>query len=157
MTEKKDIFDRIMTLPVLRLFNGFYVKNKAVLLYLFFGGLTTVISISSFILIDSVLGINEHIANLCSWILAVLFAYVTNRVWVFASRAKGRGIIAEMGAFFLGRAATLGIEEVILLVFVTVMELNSTWVKIAAQFIVLVANYVLSKFIVFRSGNKNEK
>lgn len=150
MTDKKDIFDHIMLLPGLRVFNGFYVRNKSALLYIFFGGLTTLISVSSFILFDSVLGIHVRVANLLSWVLAVLFAYVTNRTWVFESKARGRGIITEMGSFFLGRAATLVIEDVIITVFIDKLGFNSTWVKIAAQFVVFVSNYLLSKFIVFK-------
>ena len=148
--EHEDIFDRIMALPGLRMFEGFYRKNKDVLLYIFFGGLTTIVSIGSFILADSVLEINELIANILSWICAVSFAYATNRVWVFHSQAKGREIFSEALSFFSGRLATLGIEEVLLLVFVTVLHLNAALIKTAAQFVVLVLNYFISKLLVFR-------
>lgn len=145
-----DIFDRIMTLPGLNKLNPFYKKHKSVLLYIFFGGLTTVVSVGSFIVFDKVLHLHELIANFLSWILAVAFAYVTNRTWVFESRAKGKAIAGEAASFVGGRLATLGIEEGILLVFVTWLHLSSTWVKIAAQFVVLVLNYLISKLFVFR-------
>ena len=107
MKKDKDIFDRIMELPVFRIFNGFYLRNKSVLLYLFFGGLTTFISIGVFAMFFEIINLNEAIANIIYWVCAVLFAYVTNRVWVFNSQAEGRQIIKEMASFFGGRLSTL--------------------------------------------------
>lgn len=147
---KPDIFDRLMKLPGLRLFENFYKKYKMVLLYIFFGGCTTVISIVSFAAFVG-LGINELIANVLSWIFAVLFAYVTNRTWVFDSKATGvESICKEASAFFGGRLLTLGMEEVLLLVFVTWLEFDSMIVKLIAQIVVLVSNYIISKWLVFR-------
>jgi putative flippase GtrA len=146
--DKPDIFDRMMTLPVLRLFEKFYQKHRGVLLYLFFGGLTTLISIVSFLLLDQVC--HELIANFLSWIFAVAFAYVTNRTWVFRSRTRGKALRQEMVTFVYGRLATLVMEEVILLVFVTWLDFDSTFVKVLAQIVVLVLNYIISKLLVFR-------
>ena len=150
MEKKKDIFDRIMSLPGLRKLYPFYSKYKSVLLYLFFGGLTTVVSVGSFIVFDSILGIHVLVSNLLSWVLAVAFAYVTNRIWVFDSKATGRQILVEAASFVGGRLLTLGIEEVILLVFVSILNFNSTLMKIIAQIVVLILNYVISKLFVFR-------
>ena len=147
---KEDIFDRLMRLPVLRIFEPFYKKHKEVLLYLLFGGLTTVVSIASFALFIA-LGLNELIANVISWILAVLFAYVTNRTWVFSSEAETKGaVIKEMASFFGGRLATFLVEEAILAVFITWLGFPAVWVKVAAQIVVIVLNYVVSKFFVFK-------
>lgn len=152
LPEPRDIFDRIMGLPGLRHFYGLYAKYKSVLLYIFFGGLTTVISIGSFALCNQWLMVNELIANVISWICAVSFAYVTNRVWVFRSSAKGaRQILSEALSFFSGRLVTLGIEEMMLLVFVTIARMNGMVIKVIAQFVVLVLNYFISKLVVFRS------
>ena len=80
----------------------------------------------------------------------MLFAYVTNRTWVFVDRAHGaRGIVAEIGRFVSGRIATLVLEEALLFVFITLLHLNSLAVKIVAQVAVIVANYVVSKCFVF--------
>lgn len=148
--EKFDFFDRIMQLPVLSIFNTFYKKHKSVLLYLFFGGCTTLVSIGTFILFDSYYQVNTLVANILSWFFAVAFAYVTNRIWVFASNTKGIFIFKEILSFFAGRLATLGLEELILLVFVTFLSFNSTIVKVAGQIIVLLLNYFISKFITFK-------
>jgi len=151
MSEKHDIFDRIIMLPGLRIFSGFYIRNKPILMYLFFGGLTTLISIGVFIFFDSGLHFNVLVANILSWIAAVSFAYVTNRTWVFNSKATGCNIIKEMASFFAGRLATLGLEEILLLVFVTLLNFNGTVIKIAAQIIVLISNYLISKLFVFKN------
>lgn len=151
---KPDIFDRLMHLPGLRVFEPFYKKQKDVLLYIFFGGLTTLVSIGSFALMNTALHQNEHIANVVSWICAVTFAYVTNRIWVFQSEAKGKAIVGEVLSFFGGRLVTLGLEELMLLVFVTWMHLNGLFIKILAQFVVLVLNYFISKIVVFRKKKK---
>ena len=147
MDEKQDIFDRIMKLPLLRLLYPFYKKHREVLLYLFFGALTTVVSWGSFYLLHYPIGWNEHIANLLSWVAAVLFAFLTNRTWVFS--AKG-SFLREMLLFFAARLTTLGVEEVFLLVFTTLLEKEAMPVKIVGNLLVLVLNYVFSKLIVFR-------
>lgn len=149
--DKPDVFDRLMALPVLRMFQPFYRKHKEVLLYLFFGGLTTLISIASFALFYHLLGLNEHAANVISWILAVLFAFLTNRAWVFsAGTGGGTTFLRQMASFFGGRLATLGVEEALLLVFLTWLRLPALPVKIAAQVVIIVLNYCISKFFVFR-------
>lgn len=148
--QEKDIFDRIMELPVLRIVNPFYKKNKEILLYLFFGGLTFLVSISSYAVFNIRIGWNALTANIASWILAVAFAYVTNRAWVFKSSTdRGSNLIKEITGFVGGRIATLVIEELILFIFITELGMNSILVKIVAQVIVITLNYVISK-LVFR-------
>ena len=113
--EKKDIFDKIMLLPGLRILNPFYRKNKEVLLYLFFGGLAMFVSIASYWMCSEPLGIGVLVSNLISWVAAVLFAYTTNRVWVFDQKTNGiKELIAQIFRFFSGRVFTLIVEEVIL-------------------------------------------
>ena len=154
--QEKDIFDRIMELPVLRIVNPFYKKNKEILLYLFFGGLTFLVSISSYALFNIRIGWNALTANIASWILAVAFAYVTNRTWVFEpSTDRGSNLIKEITGFFGGRIATLVIEELILFIFITEFEMNSVLVKIVAQVVVIALNYVISKMIVFKPEGGN--
>lgn len=128
----------------------YYRKYKEVLLYLFFGGLTTVVGVGSFVLFYQA-GINELIANLFSWILAVTFAYVTNSIWVFEARPAGWAErLRQMAGFFGGRLATLAMEEAVLAIGVTWLHGNAAAVKILAQILVLIGNYIISKWIVFR-------
>ena len=150
MEKKKDIFDRIMALPGLRLFEPLYVRYKEILLYLFFGVLTTAVSIGSYWLFCRA-GIDPLISNVFSWILAVLFAYITNSIWVFDARpATFRERLAQMAGFFGGRVATLLMEEAVLLVGIKWLGGNDMAVKIIAQVLVLVGNYIISKCLVFR-------
>ena len=125
-----------------------FQKHKELILYVFFGGLATIVSIGTFWLFDRLM--NELLANVLSWVITVGFAYWTNRTWVFASRVKGKDIWKEMGTFYTGRLATLGLEEGILLVFVTLLGWNAVVIKIAAQVLVLVGNYIISKLFIFR-------
>lgn len=156
---RPDIFDRLMRLPLLRLFEPFYKKHKEGLLYLFFGGVTTLVSFFVFWLFDAVVGLDPLLANLISWVTAVAVAYVTNRIWVFTAHACGlRGISLEIVSFYASRVATFLLEEAILLVFVTWLALPSMPVKIAASVLVVILNYVFSKIFVFRkSGSKEEQ
>lgn len=128
-----------------------YAEKREIILYLFFGGLTFMVSVASFALFHVRLGLNELLANILSWIIAVLFAFFTNRIWVFQAKTKTfRELWEQMGAFFAGRLLTLGIEEVILLVFITWLEGDSMLVKIVAQVVVIVLNYVISKLWIFK-------
>ena len=149
--EKKDVFDVIMGWPVMKPFRPFYTAHKEVLLYLFFGGLTTLVSIGVFALFTSSMGLDPLWANVLSWIAAVLFAYVTNRTWVFADKADTRErILREMASFFGGRLATLGMEEALIALFITWLGFPAMPVKIVSQIAVIAANYFISKFFVFK-------
>lgn len=140
-----------MALPVLNIFEPFYKKYKEVLLYLFFGGLTFIVSIASYGFCNITLEINELIANIISWVLAVTFAFVTNRIWVFDAPTDTLGeFMKQMFAFFSGRVVTLVIEEIILLVFITCLHFASMPVKIVAQIVVIVMNYIISKCFIFK-------
>ncbi len=146
-----DVFDRLMSIRICAPFLPFYKRHKEKLLYVFFGGLTTVVSLGTFWFVDRVMAQNEHVANLVSWILAVLFAFVTNRIWVFNAKTKGIAAFLQQAlGFYAGRLTTLGIEEVLLLIFITWLQFDSMLVKIAAQIVVLILNYVISKLFIFR-------
>lgn len=150
--EKEDIFDKIMRLPILNIFNPFYKRHKEILMYLFFGGCTTLISIFSFAYFNIVLSINELISNVISWILAVLFAFFTNRIWVFQAKTESlHDFIKQMITFYGSRLLTLGMEEAILFIFVSSYQFNSVAIKILAQICVLIGNYIMSKLLVFKS------
>lgn len=153
MEKKTDIFDKIMHLPVLRIFEPFYKKYKEVLMYLFFGGIAFFLNIGLFVLFCEMMNITELIANVICWVICVLFQFFTNRTWVFDGHVNSAGeFVKQMGSFFGGRIFTLVVEEVILAIFITWLGLNSTIVKLVAQVIVIVLNYVVSKLFVFKSN-----
>ena len=149
MARKPDIFDRIFSLGILRFAQPLYRKYKEQLLYLFFGALTTAVSIGSFALFTVMIPCDELVANVISWFLAVLFAFLTNRTWVFQS-ASDKGFWGQMLTFYLGRVTTLLIEEALLLIFVKWLMWDAMLVKIAAQIVVLILNYLISKLFIFK-------
>lgn len=139
-----------------------YFKNKEIINYLIFGVLTTVVSLITkylllFTILDASNPVQLQIAVITSWILACTFAYITNRIWVFESKSKN--IIKEMLKFYTSRLVTLGLEMLILFVFITALKLDSdAWVivwTLIAQVAVTIGNYILSKLIVFKK--KEEK
>lgn len=131
--------------------------NREVLAYLFFGVLTTVVSLVSYA-VPVALGMDALAANIISWILAVLFAYVTNSRWVFRSEARGLSEkCREIAGFYGGRLFTLVMEEVILFVCIKLLHQNEYLVKIFAQVLVMVGNYVISKLFVFRTKKEKNK
>ena len=135
--------------------NDLWKKYREFILYLFFGGLTTLVSIVSYAFCERVLGMDPLVANIISWILAVSFAYVTNRRWVFQSRVVGaEAVIKEAAAFYSGRLVTLAMEEAILAVGIKWLGYDSIAVKIAAQVLVILANYFISKWVVFRERKR---
>lgn len=149
--ERRDFFDRIMSAALPKRLYPFYSRNRELMLYLLFGGLAFFISIATFAFFDTLLGMNELIANVLSWIITVLFAFVTNRKWVFSSARDGSGFFAQMARFYVGRIFTLIVEEAILYVFITRMGCGSIAVKVIAQIVVIVLNYAVSKLWIFRA------
>lgn len=138
-----------------------YKKYEEIVNYLIFGVLTTVVSLATkylllFTILDAKNSIQLQIAVIVSWITACTFAYVTNRIWVFKSKSKN--ILKEAISFFAARLATLGLEMLIMFVFVTALGLNSNlWViiwSLVAQVVVIVANYVFSKLFIFKNSKK---
>lgn len=128
-------------------------KYKEIILYLIFGFLTTLISLLTYyLLVYTVLNPNKAIelqlANIISWIISVLFAYVTNRRYVFESKNKNKK--KEISKFFLSRIATLIMDMIIMFMGVTVLKGNDKIIKILSQVVVIIANYLLSKLMVFR-------
>lgn len=153
--KKKDIFDRIMEWRIFRPLQPFYKKYKEALLYLFFGGCTFLVGIFTYAFFEYTAGFTPLIANLFSWVFAVTFAYVTNRIWVFEDVAEEiKGVIREIFSFFSGRLATLALEEVILYIGIDLLHINSMVVKILAQVLVIISNYFISKLFVFNSKKK---
>jgi len=141
-----------------------YIKYKEVINYLVFGVLTTVVSLATqysllFTILDATNGVQLQTAVVISWILACLFAYITNRNWVFESKSKE--VLKEMIKFFAARLATLGMQMIIMFVFVTALRLNSDrWVVVwtlVAQVLVIIGNYILSKLIVFKKKEEKEE
>ena len=124
------------------------LKYKEIIMYLIFGVLTTVVNIAVYYIMTNSLQIHYLISNIVAWFLSVLFAYVTNRKYVFES--KSEQIIKEMTSFFGARLATGAMDMVLMWLFVGLHILPDFVAKVITNVIVIVANYILSKLVVFK-------
>lgn len=125
-------------------------KYKNIILYLFFGVCTTLVNILVYSVCAHQLLLSTMTSTCIAWILAVLFAYVTNRKWVFESQAYTlSAILKELWAFFACRLATGVFDFVIMYVGVDLLHFNDIILKAAANVMVIVLNYLASKFIIF--------
>ncbi len=138
-----------------------YIKYKEIINYLIFGVLTTLVNlITKYILLFTVLnptnGFQLQIAIIVSWIVAVIFAYFTNRKFVFESKNQNK--LKEFMSFVVARIATLLLEMFIMWFFVTLLKLNSDLYVIiftlVAQVAVVIGNYIFSKLFVFKKTDK---
>ena len=115
-----------------------FFQYKELILYVFFGGLTTLVNWGGY------------------WLLADLF-HVTNRIWVFESKAKGWGpVLGEMVRFFGCRAFSFVLDLVCMRVGVGMLLINDKVMKLLSNIIVIIVNYVFSKVFVFRKSQEKQ-
>lgn len=132
-------------------FKDIYEKYKDVILYLFFGGCTTLVNIVAYWTCAYPMSVGVMLSTVIAWIIAVLFAYITNRKWVFHSGAKSTNdVVKEIISFFGCRLATGVFDWLSMFVFVTKMGWNDVLMKVIANVIVIILNYVASKFLIFK-------
>ena len=118
--------------------------------YIFFGVMTTVVNIVAFG-IATQLGLSWQLANFLAWLLAVLFAFVTNKLWVFNSHTDSLGgLIWEFGKFMGARVLSLGIDYACMFLFISWIGWSDMVAKLLTQVVIVVANYAFSKFIIFK-------
>ena len=122
--EKKDIFDRIMSLPVLNIFEPFYKKYKEALMYLFFGGLTFFLSIFLFWFMgEGVMHLNPVVNNTIDWVICVAFQFFTNRTWVFDGKVDTKkDFIKQAGSFTAGRLFSPIVSDVLNFILVSLIQ-----------------------------------
>ena len=131
-------------------------KYREILLYLIFGGLTTVVNYIALWLFYDLLGIrvlDALGANTLAWVVAVAFAFVTNKIWVFESRdTSQKTLLREILSFLAARVVSLGAESATIYIGVNVLNGNLWLVKLLASVIVVLLNYIFSKLIIFRKA-----
>jgi len=128
-----------------------YNQQKEVILYLFWGVMTTVVNILIFALFHWLTNWNYLINNSIAWLISVLFAYVTNRIYVFHSYSDSRkAMFKEIISFLIGRGASYFIEQAILIVGISGLKWHEITVKIIANVVVVIINYFWSKWAVFK-------
>lgn len=128
-----------------------YHKYKEIIDYLIFGGFTTLVNVVVFFLFDTVIGLHYLMANAISIAVAILFAYYTNQKFVFRSRVDSfQERLREFGLFVILRLFSAVFDMLSMWVLVDLLEIDSTLAKLLTQFIVVVSNYVFSKFFIFK-------
>lgn len=144
-----------------------FEKYREIIVYVVFGVLTTLVNyIIHFSL--SFLGANYYICVSGAWLGAVIFAYVTNRIFVFDSKTKGKAQIKEVGLFLGARVFSYGLEMLIAFIFIGCMHfdkitlsvyfmeaplpLGEFIVKTVSQVIIVISNYVFSKLVIFKKN-----
>ncbi len=131
-----------------------YVQYKEIINYLIFGGLTFVVSMLTYYLCR--LAFDYVVSNFISWVAAVLFAYVTNKAFVFESKTETTFLlIKEFVLFVASRIFTLLLETLIMYIMIDWFHINDMLVKVIAQIIVILTNYILSKLIIFKNKTLN--
>ena len=131
-------------------------QYREIIRYLVVGLLTTIVSLVTYytcvlFFLNPQSALELQMANICSWIVAVTFAYVTNRVFVFKSKRKDW--LQEAMVFYSSRIITLFIDMIIMFLMVTLCGFNDKVAKLMVQVVVTVANYIFSKLFVFRTKN----
>lgn len=136
---------------IFRFIITFWKKHEEGMNYLFWGGVAFLLSMVLFHLFANIMGLYEQIANILSWIICVIFTYITNRIFVFKSKTRGiKRIFKEFKDFVAARILTLVMENVILFVMIDVLTINNMIAKLVGQFVVIVSNYVFSKLWIFK-------
>ena len=131
-------------------------KYREIITYLFFGFVTTAVNYGVYALLVRGFHMDVVPANIIAWIVAMIVAFVTNKLWVFESKAHDFKTLAkEFVEFAIARLITLGIETLLLWIFVDKLGANDLIMKIITNVIVVILNYIFSKFIIFRK--KKEK
>lgn len=129
---------------------SWYNKYREVLLYLVFGALTTLVNIVMFLILRK-LSVELYISNVIAWITSVLFAFITNKLFVFESKNKTIGENLREGLSFFGfRLLSLVFDMLSMYVLLQILNTNEIFAKVISNVIVIVLNYIFSKIFIFK-------
>lgn len=128
-----------------------FVKYKEVILYLVFGGLTTLVNFAGYLLLTRLFGMDTLLANGIALTASILFAYVTNKIFVFESKTKSFGeAFREFVSFIACRIGTAVLDMFLMYVTVELLQWNDIAMKLLVNVVVIVLNYVFSKLLIFK-------
>ncbi|GAA2900178.1 GtrA family protein [Enterococcus pseudoavium] len=134
-------------------FKNYLIEKRLweVFIYLFFGGLTTIVNIVTFTISYQVLQLSWPISNTISWVFSVLFAFVTNKLWVFHSKTANFGaLVWEFSKFIFARVVSFGMDMATMFIFIDLLHTGNLVAKLITQVVVVIANYVFSKVFIFK-------
>jgi len=125
-------------------------EYREIISYVFWGVMTTAVNYASYTLLTELLHVHYLTSTIIAWTISVLFAYFVNKLFVFQSRGWGWNALRELWQMVASRLFSLGLEMGILWLFVDMLCFDDTVIKLIANVVVVVVNYVLSKFIIFK-------
>lgn len=130
-------------------------KYKEVINYLIFGVLTTLVNYVSYLILAKVFNVNYLASTIMSQIISIIFAYVTNKLFVFASKTTTtKELIKEMVSFFGFRGISLLLDMAFMYIFVDLLKLDDVIMKLVSNVLIVITNYVFSKLFVFKKEKK---
>lgn len=128
-----------------------FLKYKEMVLYLVFGGLTTLVNIVTYALFAYVFNMGTVASTALAWIVSVIFAYITNKIFVFESKTDSLAMaVTECVSFFGCRLATGVMDVAIMYLSVDLLHFNDIVMKIVSNVFVVILNYIFSKLFIFR-------
>lgn len=129
-------------------------KHYEQIRYLIVGGMTSVIGVGGYWLLV-VLDRSPVIANVLSWIVAVAFAYIANKQFVFRDQTRGaRQLVQQILSFVSSRVFSLIVETVLIWIGTDILQFNKYFIKIPVAVVVVILNYITGKFVVFKKDRK---
>lgn len=122
--------------------------NQEFIIYIVFGVLTTLVNIVSFFLMRQVS--NIFVSNTVAWMLSIIFAYITNKIWVFKARQwSARTILKEFASFVTFRLLSFLIDMLLMFLLIY-LSIGEGWAKLVTQIVVVLLNYIFSKVFIFK-------
>lgn len=130
----------------------YYIKYREVISYLFWGVMTTLVNYVTYFVCRKILGAENYLlCNAIAWTVAVVFAFVVNKLFVFQSKSwEGKLVFREAWQFLSARIFSGVLDMALMWFFVDKIGINDTIVKIISNIVVVVLNYILSKLVIFR-------
>ncbi|MDE6469827.1 MAG: GtrA family protein [Eubacterium sp.] len=152
-------------------------KYKEIITYVIFGVLTTVVSWGSYTVFVEMLSMKVFVGNLLSWVCAIVFAYITNKLWVFESKSWKPSVIGKEIVTFVASRGVTGVIEIVCVpllaktgfdnlfygilekmnISIGILFTDGIYSKIFLSVVVVILNYFFSKFIIFKNKTKEEK
>jgi len=128
-------------------------KRKEMITYLVFGVLTTIVNIVTYVLIAKLMNLDYKLATTIAWVVSVVFAFITNKIYVFNSKGMAaHTLVREFSSFVFFRVLTYLIDLGMMIILVEWTQMNDIIAKIVANIIVVIINYIASKYVIFRKA-----
>ncbi|AXI32066.1 teichoic acid glycosylation protein [Priestia megaterium] len=126
--------------------------NKELFLYLFFGVLTTFINILIYTVLTKMFLFHYQTSTVLAWVISVLFAFITNKKYVFSSKSYSLSAVFREGLLFIiYRILSLGIDLLVMFIAIRILNMDDLVAKVIANILVVIVNYMVSKFHIFKT------